>query len=164
MSFYEEYFSSTFGAIYTVVVGFIILYLYIETCHEIFGSYSEKYTVTGRINWSEYGMFAADGNLKKEALITYTYVVDGKSYNGQYYIPRKIRKYGDGGKSLFEKYPEGSSIRVYYSIKNPAQHETENLTSFIEKAIHEFFSMVPSIFLLLTLPAMFIYYLVTFSY
>ncbi|GAB3521158.1 DUF3592 domain-containing protein [Photobacterium alginatilyticum] len=164
MTFYEEYFISTFGAIYTVVVGVFTLYIYINACRRMYGAYSEEYTVTGRVTWSEYGMFAEDGNLTKEALITYTYIVDGKSYSGKYYIPRKIRRYGDGGKSLVEKYPKGSSIKIYYSINNPAEHEAEKLTDFIDKAIYELFFDASPIFIFLNLIGMFFFYLATFSY
>ncbi|OLQ71156.1 hypothetical protein BIT28_03010 [Photobacterium proteolyticum] len=90
--------------------------------------------------------------------------MDGKSYSGKYYVPRKIRRYGDGGKSLVEKYPKGSPIKIYYSIKNPAEHEAEKLTDFIDKAMYEFFFDASPIFIFLSLIGMFFYYLATFSY
>ncbi|MGF1715345.1 DUF3592 domain-containing protein [Photobacterium chitinilyticum] len=164
MSFYLEYFGSSFGKTYTIALVVLNLCFFIWNCRKIWGAFSDEFSVDGIITWSEYGWFANNGNFRKEGSITYRYVVDGKSYDGEYSIPYKIRRYGDGGKSVVEKYPKGSSIRVYYSIKNPGNHETEELTCFLDKAIHELFFVVPFWIAVFTAPAMFFYYLATFSY
>jgi len=65
-----------------------------------------KYKTTGRITWS--------GSVDyKHSLISYSYTVNGTHYNGTF-PPSPFMM-----KKLFEKYPKGKEIKVYYSCKDP---------------------------------------------
>ena len=105
---FTEYIFSTWG----IVTNLIILCFFGLTSYNIYAhrwsAKSGQYFTNGHITWSE----VIGG--RKNALVSYSYTVDGTLYNGELSIP-PFR-----AKKTVQKNPKGKKVIVYYAKKDPA--------------------------------------------
>lgn len=111
LSIWEQYthsvwalWSSTF-----IIIG-VMLYAY--------DRYAKRWSaITGLYQTDATVMFSkvcTDGHSRKQALVIYTYMVDGRHFKGQLVQPKANLK------AFVEKYPVGTEIPLYYAQRDPA--------------------------------------------
>lgn len=75
---------------------------------------SGDHCTSGKITWSEHGMFAKDLDVFQEALISYSYFVEEK-----HYPDNMIRTYFWNKQEKTREFPKGKEVKVYFSPKEP---------------------------------------------
>ncbi len=114
--FVISYLYSYTGTVLNVTLFlFFIPFFYKSLLKKKSASTGNHYT-EGKITWSEYGLFAKDRSdlIVKEALVSYSYKVNGKLYVGE--LGTSIFRQAQ----LAQQNPEGSTLTVYYSIDDPS--------------------------------------------
>ena len=147
-----EYFNSTWG----IVTNIPVLIIFGLACYSAYAkrwsAKSGKHSTTGRITWSEIFRFK-----NKHALISYTYSVDGKPYNGEIHVP-PFRM----DKTVKEN-PKGKEILVYYSKKEPGFSQANKPPSHYQIVGKSFFQYLVIPFTLINLFSAYFHWLVNVS-
>ncbi len=73
-----------------------------------------KYFTEGKVIWSSYDYTGSHSSNEKVAIINFHYWIDGELFHSHYYCPK------NSGDHFVKKYPAGSMIPVFYSIKSPS--------------------------------------------
>lgn len=73
-----------------------------------------RHFTKGKVLWSSYDYTGSYGSNRKVGIIDFNYWVDGELFHSYYYCPR------GSGDYYVKKYPAGSVIPVFYSIKDPS--------------------------------------------
>ncbi|MFT6915047.1 MAG: hypothetical protein ACJAWL_001350 [Motiliproteus sp.] len=72
-----------------------------------------RYVTEGKVLWSSYDYLAGSKRPTKVGIIDFNYWVNGELFHSNYYCPKVTGDY------YVKKYPGGSVIPVFYSIKKP---------------------------------------------
>ena len=145
-----EYISSSIGTLVNLVLIIAFCLLSYNKYAKRWGALTGRYSTQGRITWSEYGPYNI--HTKNCALISYSYSVEGKSYNGT--IDTR-----SSPKQLVAHYPKGKDVTVYFAPKDPEYSRADkppSHLSIISHAVSTYF-VVPVI--LVNIPFLFIYWL-----
>jgi hypothetical protein len=109
----------TIGSIF-IVAGAIFLIAAVYDC--LLGLFTPWQSVPGTVTRSAVETFAGEGHIHI-AKVTYRYSVSGTEYNGTRLGPADW--FGTSSRRratrLLERYPIGSAVTVYVSLRNPTQ-------------------------------------------
>jgi len=152
-SIITEYIESAWGITTNLVIilffGLIAYNIYAKR----WSAKSGSHYVRGRITWSE----LIRGTRYAQALISYSYYVDGIPYNGELYVsPFRMEK-------TIKENPKGKEITVYYSIKDPGfsrAYKPPSHVQIIGASVINFL-LLPGI--LINIIAMYFYWLIDVS-
>lgn len=80
--------------------------------------YAKRWSITTGLHRTDarvvFSELCTDGHSRKQALVIYTYAVDGKNLKGQLTAPKVNLK------AFIEKYPVDTTIPVFYAQRDPA--------------------------------------------
>ena len=108
-----EYLLTPFSLITNGVILCVVIYSVKNRLYKVLPLCEGKHSVEGVITYSEYGTFARNMNLLSEALVTCSYRVNGKQYNGQ------VGSWGFSWSAVAKANPKGKKVTVYYSPIEP---------------------------------------------
>ena len=148
-----EYLSSSFGILanLAIVIGFCALAY--DKYAKRWGGTTGKYSTKGKITWSEYGAFVSNSNPGPEALISYSFTVEGKLYNGTIFT-------GIFAKRMVKRFPRGKEIKVFFAPRDPEFSRAERPPShsaLIGDALAHYLVLPLA---LINIPLLFIYWLI----
>jgi hypothetical protein len=114
--FVISYLHSQTGIVINVILFLFFIPFFYKSLLEKKSASTGKHNTEGKITWSEYGLFAKDRSdlMVKEALVSYSYKVNGKLYVGE--LGASVFRQAQ----LARQNPEGSALTVYYSIDDPS--------------------------------------------
>ena len=148
----ENYINSVWGIITNIPILIVFGLICYNTYAKRWSAKTGKYSTTGRITWSEIYY-----TKNRHALISYTYAVNGKNYNGEMTVsPFKMEK-------TVKENPKGKEITVYYSKKDPGFSQANKPPShfkIIGKSFVYYF-VIP--FSLINLFSVYFYWLINIS-
>lgn len=72
-----------------------------------------NYVTQGKVLWSSFDYVGGTSRAEKVGIVDFNYWVDGELFHSNYHCPKGMEEY------YVNKYPSGSTIPVYFSVKNP---------------------------------------------
>ena len=147
-----DYASSNWGIYFNVVlwIGFGLLAW--DVFAKRWPAMSGRYRTNGHITWSE---ASTDQKGKETALISYSYNIDNKLYNGT------ISWNNFNAHKLVEEYPKGKSVKVYYSPRKVSYSKVDMPPTYPRLLFDSFFYYLLLPVVMINLPSWFFWYIFT---
>lgn len=129
-----------------------------------YSSYAKKwsamtghYFTDGHITWSEYVTYGITTSNSEQALVSYSYDVNGTLYNGVLNLPLF------GKRQFVEKHPKGSSIKIFYSVRYPDFSRAIKPATHLDVIGASFLIYFLLPFMLINIPSIYFFWLVSIN-
>ncbi|WP_430463002.1 DUF3592 domain-containing protein [Thalassolituus sp. LLYu03] len=114
-----EYLTSPFWAAINILITIGFTGLTYDKYAKHWCATTGEFSTTGTFTWSGFGTFISNIDLQQEGLISYSYSVEGRTYNSSLFA-------GVLTSGIVDRNPKGKKITVFYSPEDPAYSRAEH--------------------------------------